>query len=691
MSKASDSSGHQILHLNLLGGFSATISGRAVSISSQKAQALLGLLALSPRKSCSREYLRGMLWSESTEERAQTSLRHTIWVLRTIFNDIGFKGLVSGRTEVHLDGSLVSTDVDEMVASLQDSTIDPRLRKEASAFSTLLYGAEDLDPNFYAWLATTREHLLQDLVRQLEDRLGEPDIEPTQLCEIAKILLDLRPLHEQACQALIRGYASIGDAARALEVYQAFWNLLENTYGEEPSAATKDLIVAVKTGAFDPQAAQLPKRQESALDLVAQSGIYARAEANAQDAALRPRLFVADGDASGLAPTRVHILSGFRHDLIACLIRFREWRIIDVQGLSADQLRGLMTASSYGLSISGFDSEKSIRIAITLKDLASNFYVWSERFERQIDSWRQTQNEIVGRLGVALNLHLSADRLARTAVGDDATLEVYDQWLRGQELLLIKDASVWRRADALFRSIIDRYPTFARGYYSRAEIENTRHLFFPGTISNETSRRNALQLAKRAVQLDPLDSRSQLCLGWSSAMCRQFEQAELAFELAHQNNENDPWVLVSAAVGLAFCDRVEASRELSKVALEFEFRPSKTHWSYQAVLYFLNGDYDECITACEYAEEVVPDIPAWHAAALALSGQPAEAREVLARFVENVRANWVAEETPDDQAIADWLTSCYPIRNQETFRQLFRGLREAGLAMPNAAPPSPLE
>ena len=49
--------------------------------------------------------------------------------------------------------------------------------------------------------------------------------------------------------------------------------------------------------------------------------------------------------------------------------------------------------------------------------------------------WFGTQQRIIRRIATALNVQLSAERLKRLAGEPDVSLDVYDRWLRGQNLM----------------------------------------------------------------------------------------------------------------------------------------------------------------------------------------------------------------------------------------------------------------
>jgi hypothetical protein len=166
-------------------------------------------------------------------------------------------------------------------------------------------------------------------------------------------------------------------------------------------------------------------------------------------------------------------------------------------------------------------------------------------------------------------------------------------------------------------------------------------------------------------------------------MSRQFSRAELAFDLAFQYNENDPWTIVSSAVGLAFCDHIDASCHLLDVLFSLNFRLEPSHWSYVAATRFLGGDYARCVEASERSEEISHDVPAWHAAALALLGRRDEAARIAARFEEIARRNWAAAGPREASEITRWLVSGFPIRNRDSWLALRDGLRLAGMPVPN--------
>jgi tetratricopeptide (TPR) repeat protein len=236
----------------------------------------------------------------------------------------------------------------------------------------------------------------------------------------------------------------------------------------------------------------------------------------------------------------------------------------------------------------------------------------------------------------------------------------------------------WHIAADLYSGIIARNPDFAPAFSGLAQLYNTAHLKHPGLTRDPERTRQALDYALEAVRIDPVDSRSQLCLGWSFAMAGQYEQAKRHYDLAYELNDTDPWTCISSSLGLGFCGAGMRGRTRAEAGLRTTVAPSRTHWGFLCVLRFLAGDYEGSIASAEMAQGIIPNVPAWHAAALSHVGRDREAAEVLRRYLEHSRKDWDGTEAPSDEAITKWLLHLFPIAYEEDWRRLRDGLGRAG-------------
>src|SRR3546814_20499624 len=76
-----------VLHITLLGGFSADRDGRSIVLPTRKAAALLAFLAHRPGVWQSRDRAAALFWSRSAESQARGSLRQALTHLRKALDD----------------------------------------------------------------------------------------------------------------------------------------------------------------------------------------------------------------------------------------------------------------------------------------------------------------------------------------------------------------------------------------------------------------------------------------------------------------------------------------------------------------------------------------------------------------------------------------------------------------------------
>jgi len=191
--------------------------------------------------------------------------------------------------------------------------------------------------------------------------------------------------------------------------------------------------------------------------------------------------------------------------------------------------------------------------------------------------------------------------------------------------------------------------------------------------------KETLELAKKAVELDPVDSRAHLCCGWSYAMALRETEAAPHMELACELNDNDPWTLLSCAHYSAFCGSIEQAAARAEQALALSPAPSYLEWAYHSTIRFLRGDYAGALAACDRAHGVLQMLSAWRAATLFYLGEQVQAREEAERFLNGIRSFWVGSSAPTDETVVRWALQVHPISVRARWETLRDGLRGAGL------------
>ncbi|TWB03888.1 BTAD domain-containing putative transcriptional regulator [Bradyrhizobium stylosanthis] len=245
--KAASESETGRLRLNIIGAFSASVSGHEIGLG-RKAQALLGYMMLSSARQLPRTKLVGLLWSEKEDPLAKGSLRQSLSQIQRELKTHGCPHFHADQMHVALDIEQVACDLTEIVADAERGIVHPTLLAHERLTDGILDDLENVDPAFSDWLAETRplihERLIDALTRLLPDE-GQTDI--TAIAEAAaKAIYRLDSENERAVRVLIRSHIASGSIGAALAIYARLWRQLEDTYDIEPHKLTQDLIAGLR-------------------------------------------------------------------------------------------------------------------------------------------------------------------------------------------------------------------------------------------------------------------------------------------------------------------------------------------------------------------------------------------------------------------------------------------------------------
>ena len=650
----------QATYFEMFGTLRVSVGGQPRPVKSRKSRALLAYLALSPQKSESRVRIAGLLWSEKTDQESRVSLRQQLMGLKRDLGAAGADVLGSDRLNVWLGGDGIGSDVAAAFSALAAGEVPELLLERKSVTDDFLKDLDDLDPAFDYWLAIQRVSYREQLLRKLAG-LAAVAANSHQGHRIAVAIRNLDPTNEEACRTLMQYHASRGDVTAALRIYSELWELLDGEFDMEPAEETQALVARIKlTGGATGLAEKAPAPFGSAPP---ESGHIL--------------ILVEPFQNEGLDDVHMRRVAGLRHELIAALTRFRDWSVREAE-TDIDE-RALAGHKAYVLSAAAFAENDEVFVSLMLSRRADRTYLWSQRVSIQLKEWLATKLHIIRRIATSLEIHISAERLSRTANLPDRNLDVYDRWLRGNGLIYRWQPEAEIRAEEIFRSILADTQDFAPAFVGVVQILNTRHHVFPGVLRDREREAEALELAKAAVRLDPMDSRTQLCLAWSHILSGHFSQAVFYYDLALQMNENDPWTLTSCALGLSYCDEKMRARKTADRALDVAIGAAPIHWSYQLCVRFLDEDYSGAITAAEHAEGSAFFVPAWKAAALAHLREYEAARWAIQSFYSSVAANWSGHVPATPQAVLDWFCQSFPIRLDADRDRLRAGVMAAGL------------
>ena len=231
------------LSLTLFGGFRACLGpATPLVLPTRKARALLAYLALPPGVA-PRDKLATLLWGNTMDTTARTSLRQTLYTLRKSLRGAKPRPLAVDGETVTLDPNAVTVDVREFERRAADAT--PSALAEAAALykGDFLEGLTVQEEPFDDWLLGQRERLREVALKSLAGLLEHQRVtrSPDSAVQTALRLLELDPLQERVHRALMEIYAETGRRGSALRQYQLCVATLQRELRTEPEAETKAL------------------------------------------------------------------------------------------------------------------------------------------------------------------------------------------------------------------------------------------------------------------------------------------------------------------------------------------------------------------------------------------------------------------------------------------------------------------
>ncbi|HET9693566.1 MAG TPA: AAA family ATPase, partial [Steroidobacteraceae bacterium] len=230
------------LTIGVVGGLRvASGDGRPLRITSRKAQALLGCLALEPGTPLGRDFLASLLWEESDPELGRASLRQALAALRKALPEDHADALRSDTSSVWLDPARAATDLARFRASLRGGSFDAGAAEVPT--DELLAGLDAKSVAFEQWLEQQRSAFRRQRIEALEHvaaRCAAANDLEGQRAALER-LLTLEPVHERAHRTLMDVLARQGRWTEALRQYRQCRELLRRELDVATEPATDAL------------------------------------------------------------------------------------------------------------------------------------------------------------------------------------------------------------------------------------------------------------------------------------------------------------------------------------------------------------------------------------------------------------------------------------------------------------------
>jgi len=321
---------------------------------------------------------------------------------------------------------------------------------------------------------------------------------------------------------------------------------------------------------------------------------------------------------------------------------------------------------------------EKVRINAQLIDATTGHHLWAERYDGNLGDIFALQDRFTQKIVSALAVKLTGDDQSLLARKDTASVEAYDAYLRGWELMRRDTRDDLVKAVSSFKKAVELDPGFSRGHTALS-------LAYKHTMTTgwdvDLGWFDASSLAQKHLKIamknpTPLVHREA---SGKHLYRRQYKEAITEAGHALALNPNDPesqWVMGRA---LVFAGRSAEAMDYIKGAIRLNPNYPAHYVAYLGIAQYLRGQYEEAMIPLERAQRLDPDTatgagPMWLGATYAQLGRDEEAAKVLEDFFK--RQHWY-----HGAAILN-IFPYWPFKDSKDLEHFADGLIKAGVPIP---------
>jgi len=277
-----------------------------------------------------------------------------------------------------------------------------------------------------------------------------------------------------------------------------------------------------------------------------------------------------------------------------------------------------------------------VRITAQLIDATTDYHIWSESYDRDLNDIFVLQDEITMKLISAMHVKLTFGEQARLWEGGTNNIHAYDKWARAMEYIFRRTEQSIAQARKFAEEAIDLDPMYAFAYVALA-YTHLIDLIWDFSKSPLLSFEQIEKLSEKALELnDSLDFAHSL-LGMIFLFKRQYDEAIKEGERAVSLNPNGADVLAQLGLILNYSGKPEQAIPILEKAIRLNPIPPSLFFTHLSIAYRLTGQYKQAIRMCNRAISIEPDDVTPFVSLVAsyiLSGHDKEAHEAASEIIK---------------------------------------------------------
>lgn len=317
-----------------------------------------------------------------------------------------------------------------------------------------------------------------------------------------------------------------------------------------------------------------------------------------------------------------------------------------------------------------------LRISAQLIDAHTDHHLWAERYDRDIADIFAVQEEVARHVAEALTVTLKPAERDRLAHAPTENLEAYELYKRARPRTWPPTQGNILSARNAYARVVEVDGTYAGGYAGKS-MTHSLAVLFGHSEDPDGEAKIAMDLANRAIAIDPEFARSYSALGSALSALGRHEEAIVASRTAIELQPGDAdsheihgRCLMFAGAGAEACDEIRTALRLDPQYVEGPYL------NFLGRASFIASKYDDTIAAFEHnmargGPLSPPTAPARAVAACALIGRMDDARRILNDHVLRFDPNLTLKN------LKDKILARINIGNE--IERLVDGLRKAGL------------
>ena len=339
-------------------------------------------------------------------------------------------------------------------------------------------------------------------------------------------------------------------------------------------------------------------------------------------------------------PEQEFFADGLTEDIITGLSKFRELFVISrtsafvYKGKTANiQNVARALGVQYVLEGSVRKAGNRVRVTVQLIDAETDRHVWAERYDRELEDIFAIQDEITTTIVATLPGRIEAASQERVKHKRTDNMAAYESLLAGK--VLHHRSSIDANVEAL--RLLDRAvaldPNYAHAHAWRACVLGQSWVY-GWCADRDATWAQVGDALQTALALDDNDSDVHRILAATSVAHGDFEKAVYHQERALSLNPNDDLIVVQNGELLTWLGRPEEGIEWIRKAIRLNPYHPERFWNHLGRAYFVARRYAEAVTAFGRISRPDQFHHAFLAAAHALQGNEAEAREHAMQVLE---------------------------------------------------------